>query len=118
MTDRNKNEGSGLVGLVVRLIMSMLVIALTNILTPGMSTSGGFLNLALIAIIIAIVDFIISKLLSASKAAKGITGFLVMALVLYISGMVLKGFKVTILGALIGGLVYGIVDAIIPGKRL
>lgn len=118
MTNRNENKGFDIVGLIARLLMSMLVIALTNILTPGMSNSGNIGNLALIAIVIALVDFAISRLFGASRAAKGVTGFLTMAIILYISGMILKGFRVTILGALIGGLIYGLIDAIIPGQRL
>lgn len=114
----NNKKQTGIMDFILRLVVSMIVIAITNILVPGMSNKGGIGNLALIAIVIAVIDYLLARLLGLSKAASGLTGFLVMALVLYLSGMVLDNFNVSILGALIGGLVYGIVDAIIPGDRL
>lgn len=114
----NKKEQTGIIGFIARLVVSMIVIAITNILVPGMSNQGGLGNLALIAIVIAVIDYLLARFLGLSKAASGLTGFLVMALVLYLSGKVLDNFSVSVLGALIGGLVYGVVDSIIPGDRL
>lgn len=114
----NNKKQTGIMGFILRVVVSMIVIAITNILVPGMSNKGGIVNLALIAIVIAVIDYLLARLLGLSKAASGLTGFLVMALILYLSGKVLDNFSVSILGALIGGLVYGIVDSIIPGDRL
>lgn len=114
----NNKKQTGIMGFILRLVVSMIVIAITNILVPGMSNKGGIVNLALIAIVIAVIDYLLARLLGLSKAASGLTGFLVMALILYLSGKVLDNFSVSVLGALIGGLVYGIVDSIIPGDRL
>lgn len=114
----NNKKQTGIIGFILRLVVSMIVIAITNILVPGMSNKGGIVNLALIAIVIAVIDYLLARLLGLSKAASGLTGFLVMALILYLSGKVLDNFSVSVLGALIGGLVYGIVDSIIPGDRL
>lgn len=114
----NKNEQTRIKGFILRLVVSMIVIAITNILVPGMSNQGGLLNLALIAIVIAVIDYLLARFLRLSKSVSGLTGFLVMALVLYLSGKVLTNFSVSVLGALIGGLVYGVVDSIIPGDRL
>lgn len=114
----NNKKQTGIMGFILRVVVSMIVIAITNILVPGMSNKGGIVNLALIAIVIAVIDYLLARLLGLSKAFSGLTGFLVMALILYLSGKVLDNFSVSILGALIGGLVYGIVDSIIPGDRL
>lgn len=114
----NNNNGFNVVGFIMRLILSMIVVALTNILVPGMSNKGGILNLAIIAIVIAVIQHIISMLMGGSKAANGISGFIIMALVLYLAGKFVNGFEVSILGALIGGLVYGVIDALIPGEKL
>lgn len=114
----NNKKQTGIMGFILRVVVSMIVIAITNILVPGMSNKGGIVNLALIAIVIAVIDYLLARLLGLSKAASGLTGFLVMALILYLSGKVLDNFSVSVLGALIGGLVYGIVDSIIPGDRL
>lgn len=114
----NKNNGFNIVGLIMRLILSMIVVGLTNIIVPGMSNKGGFWNLAIIAIVIALIQHFISILTGKSKAANGVSGFITMALVLYLAGKFVSGFQVSILGALIGGLVYGLVDSLIPGEKL
>lgn len=114
----NNNKKSGILGFVFRLVASMIVIAITNIIVPGMSNKGGIGNLALIAIVIAVIDYLLVKLLNLSKGASGLTGFLVMALILYLSGKVIDSYHVSVLGALIGGVVYGLVYAIIPGDKL
>lgn len=114
----NNSQGFNITGFIIRLIVSMIVVALTNFLVPGMSNDGGILNLAIIALVIAFLDHVVTRFLGLSRATKGIAGFLVMALILYVSGIVVTGFNVSIVGALIGGIVYGIVDAIIPGGKL
>lgn len=114
----NENKGLDIGGLIMRLILSMIVVALTNILVPGMSNKGGILNLAIIAVVIALIQHILARFLGLSRGAKGITGFIIMAAVLYVAGMIVSGFDVSILGALIGGLVYGLIDSLIPGEKL
>lgn len=107
-----------LVGFIIRLLGSMLVLAITNAITPWMSNDGGFLNLALIAIVIAIVSQLFASLLGLSKSSSGLSGFLVMALILYVSGLLLNSFHVTLIGAIVGGIIYGLVEALIPVKKL
>ena len=114
----NKNNNIDIMGLIVRLIVSMVVVGLTNVLVPGMSNRGGLLNLAIIAIVIAVIQHLLASFLGLSKSGKGASGFLVMALVLYLSGMFISGYDVSILGALIGGIVYGLVSSVIPGDKL
>ncbi|MDO5026682.1 MAG: phage holin family protein [Tissierellia bacterium] len=111
-------QSFGLIGFIMRLIVSMIVIASTNILVPGMSNSGGIKNLAIAAIVIALLQNLFAMLSGASKTSKGISGFLVMAIVLYLTGKFVDGYNVSIIGALLGGLVYGIIDAMIPGQKL
>ena len=96
----------------------MVVVGLTNVLVPGMKNTGGLGNLALIAIVIAVIEHLLSTYVGLSKAGRGASGFLVMALILYLSGRLIDGYTVTVVGALIGGIVYGIVSAIVPGEKL
>jgi len=49
---------------------------------------------------------------------KGITGFVLAAVIIYITQFFVAGYSVTLLGAVIGALVYGIIDAIIPGRGM
>ena len=111
----NKNT---ITGFIIRLVVSMIVVAITAFLVPGISNSNGIGTLALAAIAIAVIQHLLAVFLGLSSAAKGLTGFLVTALVLFLTGKLVSGFDVSILGALIGGLLFGVVDAIIPGEGL
>jgi len=55
---------------------------------------------------------------NASPCRRGIVGFIMAAVIIYVTQFFVAGFEVTIWGAIIGALVYGIVDAVIPGKAL
>lgn len=112
------NNKFNIIGLISRLLVSMIVVGLTNILVPGMSNKGGFGNLILISIAIAVIEHLLATFVGLSKSARGASGFLVMALILYLSGQIIDGYKVTVLGALIGGVVYGLVESFIPGEKL
>lgn len=105
--------------LILKIIVSAIAIAIAAFFTPGMSNEGGIWSLLLAAIVIGILDWGILKFtkIDATPFGRGIVGFLVAAIVLYITGMIVDGFTVTILGALIGALILGVVDAIIPGDQ-
>ncbi len=66
-------------------------------------------------------DFDLSKMfvrIIVTAFGKGITGFLVAAVILYVSKFIVAGFNISVVGALIGALVIGIVDMVIPGKAM
>lgn len=65
----NNKKQTGIIGFILKLVVSMIVIAITNILVPGMSNKGGIGNLALIAIVIAVIDYLLARFLGLSKAA-------------------------------------------------
>lgn len=114
----NKYKDDELMGLLKRLIFSMIVIGLTAFFVPGMRNRGGLLNLALVAVVIAFLQHYLVKFFGSSQKAKGSTGFLVMAISLYLAGKLIGKFDVNLFGAIIGGLVYGLVDSMIPGEKL
>lgn len=105
--------------LIVKIIVAALAIAIAAFFTPGMSNEGGIASLILAAIVIGVLDWAILKLtkIDASPFGRGFVGFIVAAVILYITGMIVDGFTVTLFGAIIGALILGIVDAIIPGEK-
>jgi putative membrane protein len=108
---------SGITQFIVRLLIGAVVLAITAALTPGFSI-GGIWTLIIAAAVLAALDYLASRFLGlhASPFGRGIVGFLLAAVTLYLTGAMVTGFRVTSLGAIIGVLVYGIVDAIIPGR--
>lgn len=104
---------------VVRLIVATIVLAITAALTPGFRVSG-FWPLLFGALVLSVLDYLALRLLGiqASPFGKGITGFIMAAVIIYATQFFVTGFAVSLWGALIGALIYGIVDAIIPGKAM
>ena len=120
MDNRNRNNnnsgGFNIVGLIVRILVGALVVAITAFFTPGFSNSGGITSLVIAAIVIGVLEYLVVTFtgLSASPFGKGIAGFNMTAIILYVTGMLVSGLNISIVGALIGALVMGIVEAILP----
>jgi uncharacterized membrane protein YvlD (DUF360 family) len=105
-------------GIVIRLIASAVVLAITAFLVPGFNISGiGPLIIA--AIVLTIMDYLFVKLLGieASPFGRGIVGFIAAAIILYLTQFFVPGYSVTVLSAIIGAIVYGIVTYLIPGNE-
>lgn len=108
------NKGIG--GLVIRIILGAIVVAITAFFTPGFSNTGGIWSLVIAAIVIGVLEYLLVAFtgLSASPFGKGIAGFILTAVILYVTGMLVSGLDISIVGALIGAVVMGVVEMIIP----
>ena len=103
-------------GIIIRLIASAVVLAITAFLVPEFSISGiGPLFIA--AIVLTVMDYLFVKLLGieASPFGRGIVGFVSAAIILYLTQFFVPGYSITVLSAIIGAIVYGIVTYLIPG---
>ena len=103
-------------GIVIRLIASAVVLAITAFLVPEFSISG-IGPLVIAAIVLTVMDFLFVKLLGieASPFGRGIVGFVSAAIILYLTQFFVPGYSITVLSAIIGAIVYGIVTYLIPG---
>lgn len=122
MADQYSNARSGAFNIthfIIRLVVGSIVLGITAALTPGFRIAG-FWPLLLGAVVIAILDFLVFRLFGANARpfGRGIGGFIIAAAIIYFAQFFVSGFSVSIWGALIGALIYGIVDAIIPGKAM
>lgn len=117
--DRNPDRDTGFnIGhMILRIFITSLVIAIAAYLTPGF-TIEGMGSLLLAAVVIGVLDHLVQMFtgVDASPFGKGIAGFLVAAIILYLTKFIVPGFNISIVGAIIGAIVIGIVDAILPGK--
>ena len=106
-------------GIVIRLIDSAVVLAITAFLTPGFAITG-IGPLIVSAIVLTIMDYLFVKLLGidASPFGRGIVGFVSAALILYLTQFFVTGYSITVLSAIIGAIVYGIVTYLIPGNEV
>ena len=115
---RTQSSGNMIAQIGWRLVTAAVVLAITAFFTPGFSINS-FWALALAAIVLTALDYVIVRFtgLEASPFGKGFVGFIVAAVILYITQFFVAGYSISWLAAIIGALVYGVVDYIIPGKQ-
>ena len=101
--------------ILIRLVVSALALRLVSYLVPGFSVAG-FWTALVAAIVISLIGFGVEALFGKgiSPYARGLVGFLVSAIVIYIAGRIVSGFNVTFLGALIASFIVGLVDMLVP----
>lgn len=102
---------------VIRFVVAAVVLMFVGFLVPGFSVNN-FWTALIAAVVIALLGWVVEAFFGdrISQYNRGIVGFLVSAVVIYLTQFVVTGFYVTILGALLASLVIGIIDLFIPIK--
>ncbi len=115
---QRRSTGTGVIGFIVRFVVAAIVLMVTAYFVPGFKMIGGFSTALIAALVIAAADFLIEKLFKfdASPLGRGISGFLVSAAVIYFTQYLVQGMEVSLLGAVIGALVIGLVDTVLPTR--
>ena len=115
---QRRSTGTGVIGFIVRFVVAAIVLMVTAYFVPGFRMRGGFSTALIAALVIAAADFLIEKLFKfdASPLGRGISGFLVSAAVIYFTQYLVQGMEVSLLGAVIGALVIGLVDTVLPTR--
>lgn len=118
-TNSNTNSGTSTVWQIVgRLIGAGVVLAITAFFTPGF-TINNFWALAIAAVVLTVIDYLIIKFtgLQATPFGKGFVGFALAAVVLYVTQFFVAGYTISWMAAIIGALIYGVIDYFIPGNQ-
>ena len=104
--------------IVGRLVTAAIVLAITAFFTPGF-TINNIWSLAIAAIVLTLIDYLIVKFtgLEATPFGKGFVGFVLAAVTLYVTQYFVAGYSISWIAAIIGALIYGIVDYMIPGSQ-
>jgi putative membrane protein len=115
---RNDDKGFSIGHMIVRIIVSAIVLAVTAFLTPGFAIDGLW-PLLVAAVVIGVVDYLIERFtgFDASPFGRGVIGFIVSAAIIYLTGFFVRGVRVSIVGALIAALVIGIINMLLPGRK-
>ena len=116
-SETNQNTGSGVWQVVGRLIAAAVVLAITAFFTPGF-TINNIWALAIATIVLAVMDYLIAKFtgIQSSPFGKGFVGFALAAITLYVTQFFVAGYSISWMAAIIGALIYGVVDYFIPGS--
>lgn len=114
----NTNTGSTIGQIIGRLVTAAIVLAITAFFTPGFHISN-FWALALAAVVLTVMDYLIVKFtgLHASPFGKGFVGFVLAVVILYLTQYFVAGYSISWIAAIIGALVYGVVDYFLPGNQ-
>ena len=111
------NNTSSVLQIAGRLFTAAIVLAITAFFTPGFQINNIW-TLAAAAIVLTVIDFLITKFtgLHASAFGKGFVGFVLAAVVLYVTQYFVAGYTISWMAAIVGALVYGVVDYFLPGE--
>ena len=115
---RVANSTSTIWQIVGRLIAAAVILAITAFFTPGFEINN-FWSLAVAAVVLTALDYLIVKFtgLHASPFGKGFVGFILSVVVLYVTQYFVAGYSISWMAAIIGALIYGIIDYFIPGEQ-
>ncbi|MCL6627641.1 phage holin family protein [Alicyclobacillus shizuokensis] len=102
-------------GTIVRFIVSALVLMFVGFLVPGFAVVN-FWTALVAAVVIALLGWAVEALFGrrVSPYGRGLVGFIVSAVIIYLTQLVVPGMRVTVLGALLASLVIGIIDLFVP----
>ena len=114
---QEQNKTSTIGQIIGRFITASIVLAITAFFTPNFSINNIW-SLAIAAVVLTVLDYLIIKFtgLNATPFGKGFVGFILSAVVLYVTQFFVAGYSISWLAAIIGALIYGVVDYLIPGS--
>lgn len=122
MQDAGENQVKGSAStvwqIIGRLVAAAVVLAITAFFTPGFTISNIW-TLSIAAIVLTVIDYLVVKFtgLHASPFGKGFVGFALAAIILYVTQFFVAGYSISWMAAIIGALIYGVVDYFIPGNQ-
>ena len=118
-TQSNSASGASTAWQIIgRLVGAAIVLAITAFFTPGF-TINNFWTLVIAAVVLTVIDYLIVKFtgLHASPFGKGFVGFALAAVTLYVTQFFVAGYSISWMAAIIGALIYGVIDYFLPGNQ-
>lgn len=102
-------------GVIVRFVVSALALMLVGAIVPGFSQLG-FVQALVAAVVIAALGWVIEAIMGrrVSPYGRGVVGFLVSAVVIWVAQFVVPGLQVSVLGALLAAFIIGVIDLFVP----
>ncbi|MCK9216359.1 MAG: phage holin family protein [Firmicutes bacterium] len=115
--ETKRTTGNGALRFVFRFIVAAIVLLITSFLVRGFQVKG-FWTALIAALFISGIDYIIELIFNfdASPFGRGLSGFIVSAAIIYFTQFFISNMTVTLWGAIIGALIIGIADALLPTR--
>ena len=118
-SNSNAKSSMGAFGQMVgRFIVATIILGITAFFTPGFSINNIW-SLGIAAIVLTVMDYLIIKFtgLHAMAFGKGFVGFVLAVVVLYATHYFVSGYSISWFAAIVGALIYGVIDYIMPGEQ-
>ncbi len=118
-TQSSTSTSMGTFGQIIgRFVVAAIILGITAFFTPGFSINNIW-ALGLSAIVLTVMDYLIIKFtgLHAMAFGKGFVGFMLAVITLYATQFFVSGYTISWMAAIIGALIYGIIDYIMPGEQ-
>lgn len=105
-------------GIITRFITSAIILAITAFFTPGFEIAS-FWTLIVAAAVLTLIDYLVNTILGDNLGTfgNGIVGFVVSAIMLYVTQFFVTGYSINWLSAIVGAIIYGIIASFVPGKQ-
>jgi hypothetical protein len=116
---QSSNSTLGTWGQIIgRFIVAAIILGVTAFFTPNFSISNIW-ALGIAAIVLTVMDYLIVKFTGLHSIAfgKGFVGFILAVITLYATQFFVAGYSISWVAAIIGALIYGVIDYIIPGEQ-
>ena len=118
-SNTRSNIGLGTMGQIIgRFIVAAIILGITAFFTPGFSINNIW-ALGVAAIVLTVMDYLIVKFtgLHAMAFGKGFVGFVLAVVALYATQYFVAGYSISWFAAIVGALIYGVIDYIMPGEQ-
>ena len=117
--NEKRGNDSSLLRWIGRFILVAVILMITSFLTPGFSINGMW-SFLIAAVVISGLDYLAELLMGvdASPFGKGIKGFIIAAIIIYLAQFLVPNMGVTIIGAVLAAIVIGTLDAIFPARAM
>ncbi len=116
---KREGDNNSILRWIGRCILVAIILAITSFVAPGF-TIAGMWSYIVAAIVITGLDYLVELLMGvdASPFGKGISGFIIAALIIYLAQFIVPNMNVTLLGAILAAVVIGILDVVFPTRAM
>ncbi|CEJ72627.1 membrane protein [[Clostridium] sordellii] len=117
--NEQRNNNSSILRWIGRFVLVAIILMVTSFVTPGFSINGVW-SFLIAAVVISVLDYLVELLMGvdASPFGKGIKGFIIAAIIIYLAQFLVPNMGVTIIGAILAAIVIGILDAVFPARAM
>lgn len=117
--DKKRENNNSLLRWLGRFILVAIILAIASYVTPGFTIYGMWTYL-IAAVVISGLDYLVESFMGvdASPFGKGIKGFVIAAIIIYLAQFLVPNMSVTIIGAVLAAIVIGLLDAVFPARAM